>query len=352
MSDPYQHFTPEDFATDDLFRTWILEGSEEAESFWTLWLQENPHKREDLVSAVVLLQAFKASESPLSRLEIDSAIEKTIERIETSPTPTEKSWLFAWTRYAAVFVLVLLTGWVAHRLYWTPKEKTDGSTTESGWVLLKAGDRPSEPILLSDGSRITLTPFSSARFLDRSHGERLVVLEGSAFFDVSRIPGRPFKVMTDAVMTEVLGTSFNVITNPKAGITKVQVITGKVEVTPRDGKSRNAPAILSANQEISYSSRNEKLVKVLVEAPVIVTELEREEYLYEEEPVSRIFSDLEKRYGVKINFDAEKLSDCQVTASFTKENFWETLNLVCRPIRATIQEKDGEIYIESQGCDF
>lgn len=66
-------------------------------------------------------------------------------------------------------------------------------------------------LCLSDGTRVWLNAESSLRypsvFLE---GERVVELQGEGFFKVARDTARPFKVKAGELVTEVLGTEFNV----------------------------------------------------------------------------------------------------------------------------------------------
>ncbi len=98
-----------------------------------------------------------------------------------------------------------------------------------------AGEGDRVEVVLPGGSRIELNAGSSITWargfswlpgVDRS--ERVVRLEGEAFFDVAR-DGRPFRVETSDAEVAVLGTRFNVRARPGEG-TSVTVDEGSVEV--------------------------------------------------------------------------------------------------------------------------
>src|SRR5690606_20542248 len=62
--------------------------------------------------------------------------------------------------------------------------------------------------------------------------DRVVKLEGEAFFDIAKNAEKPFIVQVDKIKVEVLGTSFNV--KSYDSLTEVVVETGKVKVqTPK-----------------------------------------------------------------------------------------------------------------------
>ena len=66
-------------------------------------------------------------------------------------------------------------------------------------------------VVLPDGSKVWLNSDSklsySSNFNEKS---RNVILDGEAYFEVAKNKKRPFKVQTDKIAINVLGTSFNV----------------------------------------------------------------------------------------------------------------------------------------------
>ena len=66
--------------------------------------------------------------------------------------------------------------------------------------------------------------------------ERIVTLEGEAYFKVAKDPERPFIVKTKTVQTRVLGTEFNIRSYTPED-THVVLINGKVEVSNTKGGS-------------------------------------------------------------------------------------------------------------------
>ena len=99
---------------------------------------------------------------------------------------------------------------------------------------------------LADGSRIKLNAESILRIPEQfSEKERLVYLEGEAFFEITKDKLRPFIVVTGGVATEVLGTSFNVRAFPDEDQVKVAVIEGQVKVS-QDIRNDDSPQTLSA----------------------------------------------------------------------------------------------------------
>ena len=97
-------------------------------------------------------------------------------------------------------------------------------------------------LALSDGTKVYLNAMSRLRFpVSFGEGSREVELEGEAFFHVSKA-GIPFRVHTQGMMVEVLGTSFNLSAYPNE-LYQTTLVTGSVEVRTDGGEHcRLSPA--------------------------------------------------------------------------------------------------------------
>lgn len=84
---------------------------------------------------------------------------------------------------------------------------------------------------LEDGSKIILNAGSKLIYPSSfSSNERTVLLEGEAFFEVTKDAARPFRVVTESVVTTALGTSFNINAFPSNENIDIALVTGKVSV--------------------------------------------------------------------------------------------------------------------------
>jgi len=86
-------------------------------------------------------------------------------------------------------------------------------------------------IVLSDGSRVKLNAASSLNFPTSFKGtERVVYLEGEAYFEVAKNIQHPFKVISGLQTVEVLGTHFNVEAYTDESAIKTTLAEGSVKV--------------------------------------------------------------------------------------------------------------------------
>jgi transmembrane sensor len=89
-----------------------------------------------------------------------------------------------------------------------------------------------EVFYLSDSSLIWLNKNSRITYAEKfDASERIVHLEGEAFFKVKSDSSRPFRIYADSSMTTVLGTSFNIKAYKNDPKVEVTVATGKVNLS-------------------------------------------------------------------------------------------------------------------------
>lgn len=119
-------------------------------------------------------------------------------------------------------------------------------TANGQLVYSGAGELPSEPVFhtiaiprggqfsltLPDGTRIWLNASSRLRFPANFSGtERLVELEGEAYFEVARNERQPFRVKARGMEVDVLGTHFNVMAYADEPSIQTTLLEGKVRLS-------------------------------------------------------------------------------------------------------------------------
>jgi transmembrane sensor len=210
-------------------------------------------------------------------------------------------------------------------------------------------------ITLPDSSRVTLFPGSALGIHDAFNtNSRTVSLSGRAFFDVSRDESRPFFVLTNEVVTKVLGTSFTVSAFPGDREITVAVTSGKVSVYAEmdENKVASENIILKPNQQAVYNKSERKVARTLVSVPkVVIPEEEVKKIRFEGMPVSEIFKALEKMYGVDIEFDEKSFRNCSMTTSVSKGELYDKIDVICEITGASYSLEDARIRISGSGCN-
>ena len=219
-------------------------------------------------------------------------------------------------------------------------------------------------VKLPDGSTVDIAPHSRIGYANNfdSAETRDIYLSGEAFFTVTKNPSRPFRVFANEIVTKVLGTSFRVRSFEMDTVIQVTVRTGKVSVYSQtiegtDLKEIAQPnhlggIILTPNQEVVYQKIKEKFQKVLLENPLrIHPESTEQSMLYEDASLEKVFRELGDNYGISIVYDNDLLKKCTVTADLRYEPFYNQLMLVCKAIGASYEIIDGQVVIQSNGCE-
>lgn len=96
-------------------------------------------------------------------------------------------------------------------------------------------------VLLADGTEVWLNADSRLTYPNKFTGnQRIVQLQGEAYFKVAHNAKCPFIVKTNRLQTRVLGTEFN-LRNYSAGDTHVTLLKGSVEVSTASCKVKIRP---------------------------------------------------------------------------------------------------------------
>lgn len=220
------------------------------------------------------------------------------------------------------------------------------------WLVYTApATAPERRVALPDGSTVTLAPGATLRYQRAdATGRRIAYLTGEAFFDVFHDARHPFSVLTDQVVSTVLGTSFRVRAVAGQPDVQVQVRTGAVRVSPRTGPAGTvspASVVVRPNQQAVYSPMRRQLWRELVAQPV---QLAPQSFVFNDRPVGEVLKALSTAYGVDIRYDAEALRNCTLNLSLRNESLFDKLNVVCEALGARYEMADGRILFHGQPC--
>lgn len=92
-------------------------------------------------------------------------------------------------------------------------------------------------VILPDGTKVWLNASSSLRFPSSfiNKPNRMVYLDGEAYFEVSKDKRHPFIITTGRQKVEVLGTHFNISCYSDEPHTKTALLQGSISLTPLNG---------------------------------------------------------------------------------------------------------------------
>lgn len=207
----------------------------------------------------------------------------------------------AW-HYAATVTLLLTLG----ALWYVFTEDTTATSRARPNVLIRHETQRGEKAqyLLPDGTKVIMNADSRIQYSEdfENASERVICLEGEAFFDVSKNALRPFIIHSHDITTTVLGTSFNVQAFEGEGVA-VSVLTGKVKVE----KNLQTVYLHTGEQAVQkISDRN--LTKEPFDASLVLAWKEGTIY-FKNERFTDIVKTLERWYGVDIDIQKNDIED-------------------------------------------
>jgi transmembrane sensor len=368
----FRLFDISDFVMDEDFIRWVSKREKSDNDFWKNWLRQHPDKHMVVAEARRILESISTEQTSVSEHEVQSEIDRllhTIKEQKQLPTITSQRTSFnKWWYAVAATIMLALAGtavFVLHNGRNAAKKYTYELIAPSKGLIENVNtSEKTVTVKLPDGSTVNIAPHSRIGYTNNfDNGEtRDIYLSGEAFFTVTKNPARPFRVFANEIVTKVLGTSFRVRSFEKDTVIQVTVRTGKVSVYSQttagtDIKEISQPnhlggIILTPNQEVVYQKEKEKFQKVLLDNPLrIRPEPPEQSMLYEDAPIEKVFREVADNYGISIVYDNDILKKCTVTADLRKEPFYNQLMLVCKAIGASYEIIDGQIVIQSNGCE-
>ncbi|WP_051292816.1 FecR family protein [Olivibacter sitiensis] len=162
-------------------------------------------------------------------------------------------------------------------------------------------------VTLPDGSRVWLNADSKLRYPSRFDGkERIVELEGEAYFDVShRLPAvgnrqtrtTPFIVNTRGQQVQVLGTEFNISAYADEEDTKTTLVSGAVKVSQL---TTGNPQLLKPGQQSIISEAGIQVKTVDVAA---ATAWKEGKFSFEGKSFGQVMKELARWYDLELVYE-------------------------------------------------
>jgi transmembrane sensor len=185
-----------------------------------------------------------------------------------------------------------------------------------------------EKIILDDSTAVFLKKGSVLSYNENYNNKnRLVELEGEAFFDVRSNAALPFRIETALGQIEVIGTSFNVLTDIEAGRLSVSVISGKVKMEAPAGSDESI--ILVAEEQGTFDSKALKLEKLpLTDLNFLAWKTGL--LIFEQTSLADVIITLAGTFNLSIQ-SSRDLSDLRLTARFNNEkpeDIFKTLSIL------------------------
>ena len=234
-----------------------------------------------------------------------------------------------WMRVAALF---LLTATVTGILYLISGRSSQPLRTLSSLEMIVTDTLP-------DGSVVTLNKHSTLSYQWKSaSSERMVRLEGEAFFSVSPDKNRPFIVSTRGISIKVLGTSFNV--RNKEQKTAVIVETGLVQISnPYD-------TILAGPHEMTELEEEDRPLTKTTVPDALYKYYRTREFDCDNTPLWKLVETLNEAYNVHITIGRPSLRKLLLSTTFRDESLDRILTVIGETFSVRVSRNGDQIILQ------
>lgn len=246
----------------------------------------------------------------------------------------------SWIKYAAVILLMLLTG---ASVYYVTTYVKPVRHVDMAELFVPHGER--RQVILPDGSKVWVEAGSllvyPQDFTDTD--TRTIYLAGEATFSVRKNKEKPFIVKTTYLNVQALGTVFTVESYPGDSCATAILECGSVKVEIEGG---TLPAtVLKPNEQLIYTHA---LRTATVQAiDVALYKMERSGYLiYENISFSRLMASLERKFNVTIHYNSQKYARDYYNVKFAPdETLEDVMNVLHQLIGIKYKIKGNVVFI-------
>lgn len=264
---------------------------------------------------------------------IEKTGQKTVKQKQSSGFPL-------WLRYAAVFMLAFGLGISSY--YMATVVDPDSCAVQTIEIPYGSKSR----VTLPDGTSVWLNSGSRLSYKESfGQSDRKVLLDGEAYFEVTKNKKLPFSVYSGKIKIKVLGTKFNFKSYADDESARVTLVEGSLNVANINDESHNV--LLIPNQQAvinmektrvdvknvdakSYAMWTHSKQEILEAIPSHVTGKTtaairvptvtlRNTLFFDEEPLSQIARDLERAFNVKIEIKDSYLQSERFYGDFRNE---------------------------------
>ena len=206
-------------------------------------------------------------------------------------------------KYAAILLLVFGTGVAVQYFGWRPaKEKPVYQKSTSFSVPL--GQMAN--IVLPDGTKVMLNSGSRITYPGSfSFGERLVSLNGEAYFDVAKDQKHPFVVLTSLLNFEVHGTAFNIEAYTNENSINTTLVEGSLSAISKEDKELTR---LVPSENLHFDGKTSKWTVTNVNTG-LYTSWKEGLMTFRNEKLKDIAKKIERWYNVEVVINNPKIGE-------------------------------------------
>lgn len=247
------------------------------------------------------------------------------------------------TKYAAIFAFGILIA-SAYQMY-SHYRATIAQPAEWYHTYVPRGEK--SKLILPDGTKVWLNAETTLKYPVSNAGkERIMKLEGEAYFEVKKNKDRPFVVETPHYDVVVKGTSFNIMAYNDINRTETSLVTGKVTIRNIKKGKNKSPITLNAGKKMIFNKENHAL-------NIETADMEQDMawknnlFVFSETNFEELCKRLERWYDVDVTLADKELKKIRYTGKFrNEETIWQVLDIIkiTTPIEYELENRKVTIY--------
>lgn len=317
------------------------------------WLEQSPENKHYFFQ---LKSISDSSRRPayLRRQQGEISWKRMEDRLKHKPkgkSPSTKfvSFYFwkSFLKYAGIILAAISIGWgMGGYLPLKNKTQTSPDKVVYNQIRVEKGGR-ANTLLLSDGSKIVLNAATTFTYPTTfGEKERMVYLDGEAYFEVAQDAEKPFIVRLKKQDITVLGTSFNVEAYGNDAYSIVTLLNGKITLETFNEKGESMSQMFLKPNQKAFSDNQTGSVSLQETDASLAGAWIKGVYKFKDEPLSSIMKRLENYYDVRIHLENESVGRIQYTGTFAlDQDIREVLRIINYENQFVFKQTGKEICI-------
>lgn len=201
-------------------------------------------------------------------------------------------------------------------------------------------------MILPDGTKVALSTETSLSYnADYGKKNRVVSLDGQAYFEVVKQKNRPFIVETKGQKIEVLGTKFDVCAYEKDSLIQTTLFEGLVKLV---NDCVNHEIVLHPDEQFVYNRLNHSYYIHKVDAKRLISWVNGY-YYFHEQTLQRILDSIGNAYNIDIQILSEDLKERIFTGTFyANQSIKEVLDIINISIPIEYKISNNKVIIQEK----
>jgi ferric-dicitrate binding protein FerR (iron transport regulator) len=252
-------------------------------------------------------------------------------------TSQRKTKVMQWRIGVAASLVLLVVA-----LYWIGVGD-QGSSIKT----ISTGSTEKKDIQLPDGSMVSLNHNTTIHY-NEHFKPREVTLAGEAYFNVTPDKNNPFRINSAGTVSEVVGTSFNLLSNDGNKVVELTVVTGSVAFSTFKDQLLER-LILSEGNRAIFDKRKNAVKKYETTDPNILA-WKTGAIVFDDATMQEVTLVLGKYFDKQIVTDNNGLLNCHFKAKFQQPTLSEVLDLLNFTMNIKSEIKGDTLKLYGKTC--